>query len=85
MLIILFKFIILFIINVINLILNYKEITMSIPRKMTLLNRIKRLERMTRLNDVKRKIIDCLERIDEREISSIQNSFIVNLLEKKSK
>ena len=36
-------------------------------------------------NDVKRKIIDCLERIDEREISSIQNSFIVNLLDKKSK
>ena len=36
-------------------------------------------------NDVKHKIIECLERIDEREISSIQNSFIVNLLEKKSK
>ena len=35
-------------------------------------------------NDVKHKIIECLERIDEREISSIQNSFIVNLLEKKS-
>lgn len=29
---------------------------MPIPRKMTLLNRIKRLERMTRLNDVRRKI-----------------------------
>ena len=36
-------------------------------------------------NDVKHKIIECLERIDEREISSIQNSLIVNLLEKKSK
>lgn len=33
------------------------------------------------LNDVKRKIIDCLESIDEGEIDLMQNSFIRNLLE----